>query len=189
MSKAYSAGLVSRLTRENKTLGARLAQLEFQNLNSELDQTDLFDLALDFPEKQMASPVAVPNISATPIAPHLPALNVTLGKTAWTSEPQALPVVGILVRDLESALLRFALRTLLRKHYIDPFARYVFLCEVMRPIPFLGRYEFTYEYVGQQDPVEIAQRMRRRYGMVQLRDLTSGEALWKLMSNPLHTGG
>lgn len=184
MSTALTAGLIGRLTRENQAIGSRLAQLEFQNLNSELDRTDLFELDLDFPEKQMAKPVMVPNISATPIAPHMPALNVTLGKTAWSSEPHSLPVVGVLVRALDSAQLRSALRALLRKHYIDPFARYVFLCETMRPIPFLGRYEFTYEFVGHQDPLEIAQRMRRRYDMVQLRDLASGEALWKKMSNP-----
>lgn len=183
------ASLVRRLTRENKTMGPRLAQLEFQNLSKELDQKDLFDLALDFPDHHMAAPLQPPNISAAPIADHLPSLNVTLGRTAWVQDASSLPVVGILVRNTESTVLRNALKALLRKHYIEPFARYVFLCEVMRPIPFLGRYEFTYEYIGQQESLEIAQRMRRRYGMVQLRDLTSGKPLWKAVSNPSPAGG
>ncbi|UZD89581.1 hypothetical protein [Cognatishimia activa] len=190
MSSSYApSSLLRRLTRENKTMGPRLAQLEFQNLSKELDQDDLFDLALDFPNDKMADPLTPPNISMTPFADHLPSLNVTLGRTAWSPDAAALPVVGVLVRNVESSVLRPALKALLRKHYIEPFARYVFLCEVMRPIPFLGRYEFTYEYIGQQKPLEIAQRMRRRYGMVQLRDLTSGQALWKAMSNPSPAGG
>ena len=183
------ASLVRRLTRENKTMGPRLAQLEFQNLSKELNQEDLFDPALDFPGQQMAAPMPLPSISPTPMAEHLPSLNVTLGRTAWVTDPSTLPVVGILVRDIDSAVLRPALKALLRKHYIEPFARYVFLCEVMRPIPFLGRYEFTYEYTGQQESLEIAQRLRRRYGMVQLRDLTSGKPLWKSVSNPSPAGG
>lgn len=189
MSSSFApSSLVRRLTRENKSMGPRLAQLEFQNLSSELDQDGLFDLALDFPIEAWGQPAKLPNISATPMGVHLPSLNVTLGRTAWSTDPASLPVVGILVKDQDSAVLRAALLTLLRKHYVEPFARYVFLCETMRPIPFLGRYEFTYEYLGAQHPLEAAPRMRLRYDMVQLRDLTTGEALWKAISDPLPEG-
>lgn len=186
MSSSFApAALVRRLTRDNKTMGPRLAHLEFQNLSSELDQEALFDLSLDFPEEQWGAAAPLANVSATPIGVHLPRLNVTLGRTAWSADPADLPVVGILVKDQDSAILRGALKTLLRKHYIEPFARYVFLCETMRPIPFLGRYEFTYEYLGPLHPLEAVQRLSRRYGMVQLRDLTTGVALWKAVSDPL----
>ncbi len=190
MSSSFSPpSLVRRLTRENKTMGPRLAQLEFQNLSKELESTNLFELQIDFPEVQTPPAITLPTITSFPSAQRLTPLSVTLGRTAWATDPEALPIVGIWVPDRDHAELRTALLALLRKHYIEPFARYVFLCEAMRPIPFLGRYEFTYEYVGQQDPIQVAQRMRLRYGMIQLRDLLSGAAIWKGISNPLPSTG
>ncbi|WP_282092542.1 hypothetical protein [Epibacterium ulvae] len=187
MSQTFAPpALLRRLTHDNKTMGPRLAQLEFQNLSQELDQPGLFDLALDFPTIPPEVPQTfMPNIALTPVAAHLPALNVTLGRTAWVEDPDDLPVVGIWIGDLGSTTLRPALKALLRKHYITPFARYVFLCETMRVIPFLGRYDFSYDYIGPASPLEAVKRLQIRYAMVQMRDLASGAALWKAQTPPV----
>lgn len=174
-----SPALLRRLARENQMLGPRLAQLEFQQMMRELENPSLFELKIDFPEQKSAPPLTLPNLADHPMANRAPVLNVTLGKTAWFEMPDSLPVVGIFVADHLQHETRLALAALLRQHYAAPFARFVFLCASMRIIPFLGRYEFTYEYVSAQNPVTLARRLRLRYGMEQIRDLLNGQPIWR----------
>ncbi len=174
-----SPALLRRLARDNQTMGPRLAQLEFQQMMRELANPTLFDLVIDFPEQEKVRPLVLPTMAEHPMANRAPVLNVTLGRTAWNENPDSLPVVGIFISDHQHPATRPALAALMRQHHAAPFARFVFLCASMRPIPFLGRYEFTYEYVSAQYPVVLARRLRLRYGMEQIRDLGSGRPIWR----------
>lgn len=173
-----SPAVLQRLARENKEMGQRLAQLEFHKLQEELANPDLFDIQIDFPGDP-APTLVPPLLSEQPISEHLPRLNVTLGKIAWDSTPEKLPVIGIFCPDVESTVLRSALGALLSVHYTQPFARFVFLCETLRPIPFLGRYQLTYEHLGKTRPIDASRRLNLRFGVREIRHLVTGNLLWR----------
>ena len=175
---ATSPATLRQLARENQEMGARLAQLEFQAMMRDLSNPHLFDLRIDFPNDP--GPWLIPPVlTEDPSSQRLPRLNVTLGKTAWVHDPASLPVLAMFVPDTDSLTLREALGSLLTVHYTRPFARFVFLCESLRPVPFLGRYELTYEHLGKLPPAVAAQRLRLRFGVEQIRDLVSGQLLWR----------
>ena len=113
----------------------------------------------------------------------MPVLNVTLGRTAWVRAPEDLPVVGIFVPAGEPAALARALSGLITAHYTAPFARFVFLCQELRPVPLLGRYQFTVEHLGKITPNAAARRLNLRFGVVEIRDLMSGGLLWRQPKN------
>ncbi|MDC0739507.1 hypothetical protein N6L24_14555 [Cognatishimia sp. SS12] len=171
--------LLRRLTRDAEAMGPRLAQLEYQLLAKELETPGLFDLDLTIEATGHAEPLRLPDLNDMPQRARAVALNVTLGKTAWVETPEALPVIGVLVRSADLMALQHALAALLKQHYQQPFARFVFLCTTMRPIPFLGRYEFTYDYIATENPLIAAQRLKLRYEMQQIRDLITGREIWR----------
>ena len=117
--------LLTRLARENKQMGIRLAQLEFREMQAELNSSSIFDLKIDFPPvEQFASP----SISASSRefqTANLPVLNVPLGKIAWTTDPDRLPALGIYCPDIDFDALRLAFADLMasrdRKRGKKPF--------------------------------------------------------------------
>jgi len=176
---ATSPANLRQLARDNQEMGSRLAHLEFQAMMRELSNPNLFDLRLDFPNDPgpwLVPPVLTEDLSSQ----RLPLLNVTLGKTAWVNDPASLPVIAMFVPDTDSLTLREALGALLTVHYNRPFARFVFLCESLRPVPFLGRYQLTYEHLGKLPPAVAAKRLRLRFGVQQIRNLVSGQLLWRV---------
>jgi hypothetical protein len=182
---AASPGLVRRLLRENQQMGQRLAQYEFGKMQKELGNKELFDLEIQFPGIAPARTPRIPPVTLDPVARRLPAINVPLGSIAWVQNPQTLPVLGIFVPDCPQATLRKALHGLLIAHATEPFARMVFICESLRPIPFLGRYKFAYEYIGATALAEVAERMALRYAITQIRDLLQpGSVLLRFKSKP-----
>ncbi len=177
-SVAISPALVRRLGRENREMGVRLAQLEYHNMIAELENPKVFDLRIDFPDEP-APDLVPPLLSEQPISERMPVLNVTMGKTAWVRVPEDLPVIGIFVPKSDYETLKRAFIKLMTEHYMAPFARFVFLCEEMRPIPLLGRYSLTYEHLGRIAPNAAARRLNLRYGVVQIRHIVSGALLWR----------
>ena len=171
--------LLTRLARDNRQMGIRLAQLEFREMRTELDNPSLFDLKIDFPGE--SRPHTPPFASALDeqILRRLPVLNVPLGKIAWIQEPEALPAIAILCRDIDHRILAKALLDLMQAHHARPFARLVFVCASLRPIPFLGRYGFAYEYLGDQNIASAGHRLAARYGIDEVRDLVDGEVIWR----------
>ena len=175
---SISPGLLRRLGRENRQMGVRLAQLEYHNMIAELENPSVFDLDIDFPNEP-AETLTPPLLTEQPISNRLPALNVTLGQTAWVRTPEDLPAIGIFVPSTESETLKVAFIKLITEHYMAPFARFVFLCAEMRPAPLLGRYKFTFEYLGNTPPSDAARRLHLRYGVIQIRHIVTGALLWK----------
>ncbi|SFS22247.1 hypothetical protein [Yoonia litorea] len=174
-----SPGLVRRLLRENRTMGTQLAQYEFRRMSGELSNPTLFMLELDFPgETPVASPV-LPSVVGDPVSRKLPLLNVNTGSVLVVENPEALPPMGIHIPDLPPEELRPALRALMTAHVSDPFARFVFLCDTFKPIPFLGRYKFVYEYLGETALAAAAERASVRFGISEVRSLVGTQVLWR----------
>ena len=173
-----SPGLVRRLLRENRTMGKQLAAYEFRRMMAELSNADLFMLELDFPGEEPAVAPDIPLIVEDPIARKLPQLNVNTGSIVSVQNPDSLVPMGIYVPDVSPAELRPALRALMTAHATEPFARFVFLCDTFRPIPFLGRYQFVYEYLGAVPLVRAAERASLRYGIQEVRSLIGTSQLW-----------
>lgn len=178
-----SAGLVRRLMRENRSLGSKLAGHEFRRMLKELSNPALFGLELDFPGEKLAAAPVLPSIEDDPVSRRLPALNVPLGSIVWVEAASELPVLGIHVPDLPAEDLRIALRALMTAHASDPFARFFFLCESFKPIPFLGRYGFAYDYIGQTPLKDAAARAARRHGIREARSVVGTKILWKPASD------
>lgn len=175
----HAPSLLTRLARDNRRMGIRLAQLEFRELRAELANPSVFDLKIDFAS---AAPPQAPTLPFVldRYAPHrLPVLNVPLGRIAWTDQPDSLPVIGVLCPDLDHKVLRHALLDLLATHHAKPFAKLLFMCQALRPIPFLGRYGFAYEFLGNQGFENAARRAGLRYGAGEIRNLIDGKVIWR----------
>jgi len=158
-------------------MGLRLAQLEFAEMKKELSDPALFDLMIDFPKTETLDAPFLPSIFDQYSGQYLPKLNVPLGRISWCADPNSLPVIGIHCRDQRSSILQSALLDLLKTNHANPFARFVFVCESIRPIPFLGRYGFAYEYLGRQPFEMVSDRLVARYDIVEIRDLIDGRVL------------
>ena len=175
-----SPGLVRRLLRENRTMGKQLATYEFRRMLTELSNPSLFMLELDFPGETPVEAPAIPSIIDDPIARKLPKINVNTGSILSVQNPDGLVPMGILIPDIPPEELRPALRALMTAHATEPFARFVFLCQTYRPIPFLGRYQFVYEYLGVTPVERAAERAALRYGITEVRSLVGTRQIWKL---------
>ena len=171
-----------RLARDNQEYGRKLAGHEFQAALAELRNPRVFELSIDFPNDP-APDLRLPLLSSPEELRHMPRLNVTLGSTAWHIAPEGLPVIGIYCPDEPHEVWRAALTTLLTAHYIEPFARFVFLCSGFRLVPFLGRYQFVYEMLGPQQPLDTTRRLETRFGMKELRHLVTADSLWRAPSS------
>jgi hypothetical protein len=167
-----------RLVREHKVMGPRLAQLEFRELLSDLDNPGLFDLAIDYPAAATVPRPLEPVLVDDPVFRRLPRLAVPLGKVAWLEDPESLPVMGIMCGPTSRDGFRADLRTLFAAQNSKPFARFVFLCETLRPIPFFGRYGFAYEYLGGRPDADGIARLAARYGMAEIRTLDGADLVW-----------
>jgi hypothetical protein len=176
--------VVRRLARDNYQMGTRLAQFEFREMQAELDNPALFDLKIDFPDQSDSFAPDLTTLALPPMSRRLPILRVSLGKTAWAEDPEALPSLGMYVPDLPGDHLRAGLRGFFVAHHARPFCRPVFICETMRPVPFLGRYGFVCEYLGRHRLEIFTERIHQRFGINQLRALTTGELLWREPSKP-----
>ncbi|ARE41238.1 hypothetical protein RGUI_3097 [Rhodovulum sp. P5] len=177
MRRPTDIALLNRLARENRQMGQRLAQLELRDLLSDLDNPSLFELRIDFGAERPPAQPFWPVTHATPLARRLAELDVPLGKIAWAEDPRALPVIGIHVPGTPEGW-RDPLRDLMKQHHLKPFARFIFLCASLRPVPFFGRYGFAYDHVGDLAVATIADRLSCRFGIRQIRDIVTGEKVW-----------
>jgi hypothetical protein len=175
---SVSPGLVRRLLRENRTMGKQLADHEFKRMLGELSNPSLFTLELDFPGETPVEPPIIPSIIDDPISRKLPRINVNTGSILSAENPEALKPMGIHIPDIPPEQLRPALRALMTAHVTEPFARFVFLCDTFRPIPFLGRYKFVYEYLGQTPIARAAERAAFRYGISEVRSVVGTRPVW-----------
>lgn len=173
-----SPGFVRRILRENQSMGKQLAAHEFKRMLGELSNPSLFMLELDFPGETPVEAPIVPSIIDDPIARKLPRINVNTGSILSVQNPESLPSLGIHIPDIAPDELRPALRALMTAHVTDPFARFVFFCDTFRPIPFLGRYKFVYEYLGNTRIAHAAARASFRYGITEVRSLVGTTAVW-----------
>lgn len=173
-----SPGLVRRLLRENRAMGMQLASYEFRRMLTELSNPSLFMLELDFPGETPVEAPDIPMINDDPIARKLPQINVNTGSIVSVQNPDSLVPMGILIPDIPPEDLRPALHALMTAHATEPFARFVFLCQTYRPIPFLGRYKFVYEYLGVTPIERAAERAALRYGIKEVRSLVGTRRMW-----------
>lgn len=173
-----SPGLVRRLVRENRAMGKQLAQHEFKRMSGELSNPSLFMLELDFPGETPIEAPLIPSIIDDPIARKLPRINVNTGSILSVENPETLQPMGIHIPDIPPEQLRPALRALMTAHVTEPFARFVFLCDTFRPIPFLGRYKFVYEYLGRTPIPQAAERAAFRYGITEVRSIVGSRPVW-----------
>ena len=176
---AATLGRLRRLARENKQMGPRLAQLEYREMHRELQNPALFDLSIDFDFAPGPDAPRMPSVLDDPASAHLPALNVPLGRIAWMDEPGRLPAIGIYLADNDPEGIRTAFADLMNAHHARPFARLVFLCQGFRMMPFLGRFGFAFDHVGDQPVDTVAPRLHKRFGLIQIRDLASSQLLWQ----------
>lgn len=176
---AGTLGRLRRLARENKQMGPRLAQLEYREMRRELENPELFDLSIDFDFESGPDTPRFRPILNDPVGQRLPALNVPLGRIAWLEEPHRLPVIGIYLGDSDPERIRVPFADLMNAHHARPFARLVFLCQGFRMVPFLGRFGFAIEHVGQQSIDAFAPRVHKRFDLIQIRDLASSKLLWQ----------
>lgn len=177
MRRRPEVSLMNRLARENKRMGQRLAQMEFRDMLADLDNPALFDLRIDFGTHLPPAEPFWPDTADTPLGRRLPALEVPLGRIAWVEDPKALPVIAIHVPD-QPERWRDGFRDLMKQHATAPFARLVFLCTSLRPVPFLGRYGFATEFVGTLPVTAIHRRIAARYGCLQIINFFDGNKLW-----------
>lgn len=177
-----SPQMLRRLARDNQEIGKKLAQHEYELVIAELANPKVFNLEIDFPNAP-APEIRAPLLFDEADVAHLPRVNVTLGTVAWDVSPAKLPVVGIYCPALDHDTLREAVSALITAHFTKPFARFVFLCDDIRLVPLLGRYQFTYEHIGAHDVMALAMRLRRRFGMQEIRDLVTGNRLWAAPSD------
>lgn len=173
-----SPGFVRRLLRDNRSQGLALASYEYRRALKELQNPEVFELKIDFQDKTPARDVKLQPIMNDPVAKLLPRLNVPLGTIVWVEEEQKLPVVGILTSAYNHKALITGLKALLTAHASEPFARFVFLCTSFAAIPFLGRYQFAYEYIGETYDSKTFERAAIRYGFKEVRSLVGAEIIW-----------
>ncbi|CUJ17977.1 hypothetical protein [Cognatishimia activa] len=178
-----SPGFIRRLLRENRAQGRALASHELRRALEELQNPELFELKIDFHNTASARDVELPSIIVDPVSKLLPRLNVPIGAIVWEENADKLPVVGILTSASDSEALRAGLKALLTAHASDPFARFVFLCTSFAAIPFLGRYQFAYEYIGENYGDVSFKRAAIRYGFEEVRSLVGAELQWKHTHN------
>jgi len=177
MRRRPETSLMNRLARENKRMGQRLAQLEFREMLTDLENPALFDLRIDFGEPMPPAEPFWPDTCAAPLGRRLAPLEVPLGRIAWVEDPKSLPVIAIYVPDAPEKW-RGAFRDLMKQHGTAPFARLVFLCASLRPVPFLGRYGFANEFIGTLPVERICGRIAKRYDCSQIIYFFGGNKLW-----------
>ncbi len=170
--------IVRKLLRDNQDLGRKLAQHEYNTLTAELGSANVFDLSIDFPNDP-APDIDLPGLDSAVELAQLPRLDIPLGTVAWHHAPETLPIVGIFCPDAKPDDIRAGLGALVAIHHSKPFARFLFLCESLRLVPLLGRYEFAYEFLGTRTPFEFGERLNHRFGMTEIRDLVTSQLIWK----------
>lgn len=172
--------LLRRVTNDNRRMATRLAQVEFRAFLAELETPRIFELDIDMPEHAAPTPELCRIDPDHPMARRLPRLSVPLGKCAWVEAPESLPVIGILCPEMPDEALRTGLRAMMRSHHQQPFARPLFICATLRPVPLLGRYGFAYDYIGKFPLAPLAPRLALRYGLAEVRDLVSAGRVWPI---------
>lgn len=164
---------IAKLDRENEVLRARLSRHEFRKMERELASEDVFRLDVHASAVDTPPALAVPAIGDA----LLPRLPVPSGSIQRERLSHRLPAVAIHDGGLRGRALALALTGLFKAQYRAPFARLVFLCSSFDAVPFLGRYGYAVEHLGQTDPVTQLSRLQRRYGVTQIRSIGSGELI------------
>lgn len=177
-SGVVPAALLRRLTTENMRMAKRLAQYELRAFLEELENPRIFELEIDLQDRPRPPSPVVTADPDDPLTRRLPRIAVPLGKCAMVEAPDSLPVVGIYCPEMPDEALRAALTDMIRSHSHKPFARLVFLCKSLRPIPLLGRYGYAYDYISDFPLAGLAPRLAMRYGLIEVRDLATAVRVW-----------
>ncbi|MCU4652079.1 hypothetical protein N8I71_04515 [Roseibacterium sp. SDUM158016] len=162
-----------RLEQDNDDLRGKLARHEFRQMQQELTSEDPFRLDVLGPQATAPGDVMLPDVDDV-LLPRLPVPAGTIARDLLSPD---LPVIAVHDDGLSGRPLAAALMGLLKTQYDKPFARLVFLCSGFEAVPFLGRYGFAVEQVGRADPATLLPRLRRRYGVVQIRSVGSGDLI------------
>ena len=129
-----SLRLLQKTGLENAELRERGARLEFQAMQYELASGQAFTLNVEFPSRKPVPAPSVSNISAVTRAlaenPHLPALDIPLGRIAFSRVAETLPVIAMLCPDIDSKSLAAYFLDMLEEHHRKPFAKLLFVCKL-----------------------------------------------------------
>lgn len=168
-----SQAVIRRLVLENEALRMKSARHEFRQLQAELSAPEPFKLDVALAEPAQPGDVAVPGL-AVPPGPPLP-----VPEGSIQPEPLApdLPIMAVYDDRLQDRQLAAALLGLLKTQYHAPIARLVFLCSSFEALPFLGRYGYAVEHIGQTEPDLALARLHMRFGVTQIRSLGTGALL------------
>lgn len=166
---------LQRLARHSREQEARLASWEFKAMLRQIHEGTYLYQPRSLTQGTSAETYQILNLKV-----RIPArpLDVPLGHIARSDDTSALGVVGIVVTHDMKAALQAALASLFSEHHKKPFAKLVFLTDMLSILPFLGQYGFAYWYQKQSFSNEIFETLHQRYALVKVMSLTSGEVLW-----------
>jgi hypothetical protein len=165
-----------KLSDENRKSQQNSTKLVFRNLVEDL-QSDDFLYSLNGSQKYCYSEAKPLNEFEYPWEySGLPPMNVPLGQIAWTDNE--LPVLGIHLGEITGIDLKHAMLSLLSEHHRKPFCKFIFLCQNLNILPFLGRYQFAYQYKQQEWLSSDYIHLKHRYAMKQVRNIADGKTIW-----------
>lgn len=167
----YSA--IRDLERDTAALRLKLARHEFRQMELELKSENPFSLDVYAPNLPTPPTVTIPDIDDI----TLPRLPVPMGSIHAGDKVNDLPIIGVYDDGLTGATLAAAMLGLMTTQYHSPFARFIFLCSTFEAVPFLGRYDFAFDYIGSADPVPLLGRLNRRFGAKQIRAIATGAVI------------
>lgn len=163
---------VRLVMRERDDFARRLAAYEYGAMRDVLLSGHAFDLP------RLGGARRLPGMLCPGHAPaELAALQVPLSRVAVHHDPAGLPAFGVVMDDAGPASVG-ALTELIRELHMAAFARILFLPRCLTLVPFLSRFGFACECVGDAPADQIGSQLARRYGLSQIRDLRTGEVVW-----------
>lgn len=170
--------LYRALANRHDELARRLADHEYRAMRDALLSGHAFDIPRLGTAKRLASEMPDP-----PSTQAIPPLQVPLARIAAHPAPESLPCVGVIAKNASAASAE-ALLGLATEMNRAPFARVLFLTRCLSLIPFLSRYGFPCQGVGDAPAPEIGAVLAPRFDMGQIRDLETGEILWSRARHP-----
>ena len=173
LERAVSLDRQRALIRQNQDLARRLADHEHAAMRAEIRSGDAFKVPRLGASARL--PAALPG---GPLPANLAPLSVPLARIAAHRDPESLPCVGVLMEDAGPGSIH-ALLGLAGELNAGAFARVLFLTRCLSFIPFLSRYGFACQGVGEARIEDIGNRLGPRFGIEQIRDLRSGRVLWR----------
>ncbi|ABD56579.1 hypothetical protein [Jannaschia sp. CCS1] len=158
---------------DNAALRLKLARHEFRQMERELKSEHPFKLDVYTTDAPVPPALTIPEIDDVTL-PHLP---VPMGSIHAGDKANNLPIIGVYDDGLTGATLAAAMLGLMNTQYHSPFARFIFLCSTFEAVPFLGRYDFAFDYVGGAAPAPLLGRLNRRFGATQIRSIATGAVI------------